>query len=203
MAGFHVTGVDKDHQPRYAGDVFIQADALEYVAEYGWMFDAIHASPPCQFASESTPMQHRSNHPNLIPATRAALQATGKPYAIENVENARRHLINPVKLCGTMFGLSIWRHRYFEIWPDGLWLTLSCAHYGRPILVNPGSNARRNRTEAQPCGSVKTVQKEMQIDWMVQAELTEAIPPAYCEWIGHHLITLLTPTIPPRGVGRG
>ncbi len=32
MAGCHVTGVDIRSQPRYAGDIFIQADAMEYVA---------------------------------------------------------------------------------------------------------------------------------------------------------------------------
>ena len=48
MAGFHVTGVDIKAQPRYAGDRFIQADALDYLAKHGHEYDAIHASPPCQ-----------------------------------------------------------------------------------------------------------------------------------------------------------
>lgn len=45
LAGFHVTGVDTKSQPRYAGDVFIRADAMEFPLDG---FDAIHASPPCQ-----------------------------------------------------------------------------------------------------------------------------------------------------------
>jgi site-specific DNA-cytosine methylase len=48
MAGFHVTGIDIAPQPRYAGDVFIWADALEYVEAHGQEYDVIHASPPCQ-----------------------------------------------------------------------------------------------------------------------------------------------------------
>lgn len=209
QAGFHVTGIDIKKQPRYAGDCFICADALEYVAAHGHEFDAIHASPPCQFASEQTPMPYRSNHPNLIPATRAALQATGKPYTIENVENARRHLVNPVMLCGTMFGLPIWRHRYFEMWPANLLLTPSCNHSKAPVTIKSGSHSRKlqrvpvhstgggdgqrkSRKNHRPRESVEVVRWAMEIDWMVQAELTEAIPPAYTRWIGERLLEVMT-----------
>ncbi|MEO1444177.1 MAG: DNA cytosine methyltransferase, partial [Chloroflexota bacterium] len=47
-SGFHVTGVDIAEQARYAGDVFVQADALEYACMNWHRFDVIHASPPCQ-----------------------------------------------------------------------------------------------------------------------------------------------------------
>lgn len=104
-AGFWVRGVDHKRQPRYCGDQFIQADALEYLQ--GLIdsreiedFSAIHASPPCQFGSQLTPMAYRANHPNLIPQTRALLRLTAKPYVIENVKNVRIHLDNPLMLYG-------------------------------------------------------------------------------------------------------
>jgi DNA (cytosine-5)-methyltransferase 1 len=133
-AGFDVVGVDIEPQKRFPGQglfgmegmSFVQADALEYVAAHGYEFDAITASPPCQFATQLGAL-HRSKgpgydavHPNLLPQTRAALQATGKPYVIENVQGAQKHMIDPVMLCGSMFGLQtdcgarLLRHRLFE-----------------------------------------------------------------------------------------
>ena len=202
-AGFEVVGVDIKPQPRYPFE-FHQADALEYVAEHGHEFDAIHASPPCQSYSEATPMAHRGNHPDLIAPTRELLRATDKPYVIENVENARHLLINPLKLCGSMFGLHLWRHRWFEIQPEPFFLLPACVHKSGwvdavidgqhrrvqvPILATGGADsitaARKNHRPRQP---VKEVRWGMGIDWMVQQELTEAIPPAYTEYIGEYLM---------------
>ena len=199
LAGFRVAGVDIEPQPRYIGDEFYQADALQFVAEHGHEFDVIHASPPCQRYSEATPLAHRGNHQDLIFDVRKLLQATGKPYVIENVENARRHLVNPVKLCGTMLGLPIWRHRYFEIWPEMMLPTPPCNHFvgdvvidgmtmRAPVLCTGGGDGKRaNRKTHRPRGKVRDIRLAMGIPWMVQSELTEAIPPAYTEWIGRHL----------------
>lgn len=114
LAGFEVVGVDIEPQKHYPFE-FHKADALEFIAQHGHEFDVIHASPPCQFGSEATPMAARANHENLIPATREALKHAGRPYVIENVENVRVWLKNPVMLCGSMFNLPVWRHRYFEL----------------------------------------------------------------------------------------
>lgn len=124
-AGFHVIGVDNRSQPRYPF-TFIQDDALAYAAEHGWMFDAIHASPPCQgytIATAGNPTA-RAKHQRLIAATRQLLQLTGKPWVIENVEQARSQMVDPILLCGSMFGLETFdeddepirleRHRLFE-----------------------------------------------------------------------------------------
>ena len=203
QAGFYVVGVDNRPQPHYCGDEFYQADALEFCAANGAEFDAIHASPPCQAYSEATPVSYRPLHPDLIASTRGTLQATGHPYVIENVESARGLLINPVLLCGTMFGLPIWRHRYFEISPSVFVLVHPCNHDRTPVeidgikLIIPvlctggGDGKRANRKTHRPRGKVRDIRLAMDIDWMVQAELTEAIPPAYTEYIGRQLLAAL------------
>lgn len=96
-AGWSVLGVDRDPQPRYPFP-FVQMDALDWLRRYLACPDlpiaAFHASPPCQFATVygNNRAHVRDDHPNLIPATRELLMATGLPYVIENVEGARHHL---------------------------------------------------------------------------------------------------------------
>lgn len=113
-----MVGVDIEPQPHYCGDEFYQADALEYLLEHGHKYDAIHASPPCQ---KYTGMRnitmarfgHVPDHPDLIGVTRAALEKSGKPYIIENVQNAPLH--TQFTLCGSALGLPhLARHRLFE-----------------------------------------------------------------------------------------
>lgn len=193
LAGFHVTGVDINPQPRYAGDVFVQGDALEYVRAHGHEYDAIHASPPCQAYSAATPKEH--GHADLYGPTRAALIATGLPYAIENVIGAP--YASGVVLCGSMFGLTadgewIQRHRNFET----SWFVFQpdCAHPKSPraVLVTGhsfGSRTRDLRHSRQ--GPFELAQRLMGIDWMNRKELTQAIPPAYTEWIGQQLIRVI------------
>lgn len=115
-AGFtDIVGVDIRDQPRYPF-WFWQGDALEYLARYGREFDAIHASPPCQQYSRTRKILEGkglpNKHPDLIAPTREALRACGRPYIIENVPGAP--LLDPVVLCGTQFGLRVYRHRLFE-----------------------------------------------------------------------------------------
>lgn len=201
-AGFEIVGVDIKPQPHYPFG-FVQENAFEYVAFHGAEFDVIHASPPCQAYSEATPIEHRANHPDLIGPTRAVLLAIGKPFVIENVESARARLVNPILLCGTMFGLPIWRHRYFEIYPPRFWLVPPCCHDRTPIdlggefvqvpvlCTGGGDGRRQSRKNHRPRGRVRDIRLAMGIDWMTQGELTEAIPPAYTEWIGRQLIEVL------------
>lgn len=217
-AGFFVIGVDIESQPRYVGDAFEQGDALAVLQRLldGGMvcgyslaqIAAFAASPPCQFASEQTPMEYRSKHPNLIPETRRRLLATGKPYVIENVENARRHLITPLMLCGSMFGLPVWRHRYFECNPAFIFPPATCNHTRRPVTFSSGSHSRAlNRlmspvlisgtTRRSPANggrfeyTVQDCRDAIDCQWMTREEIDEAVPPVYTEYISKHLLAAL------------
>jgi len=112
-AGFDVVGVDIDHQEEYPFE-FVQGNALEYVKEHGHKFDVIHASPPCQHFTKYKNCRKdiAERYEDLIQPTRDVLQASGKPYVMENVVGSP--LLAPITLCGSMFGLDVRRHRLFE-----------------------------------------------------------------------------------------
>jgi len=214
LAGFHVTGVDIKPQPRYAGDDFIQADALDYLDEaldrfYPFnLYDAIHASPPCQRFSTATKRNGTElEHPDLIGPLRRMLRALDEelvPYVIENVLGApiRRDYV----LCGTAFGLEtdgyrLKRHRAFEVsWPDFGEIVCRCKGDTRPVMdVTGGGPTRKQREDGaggRPYkGTADQARRIMRIDWMTKAELNEAIPPAYTNFIGHQLLAHVRPSV--------
>ncbi|MEV5170895.1 SAM-dependent methyltransferase [Streptomyces flaveolus] len=189
-AGFDVTGVDIAPQPRYPFR-FIQADAIAYVLAHGTEFDFIHASPPCQHDSDCQRIQGRA-HPDLIAPTRAALQSTGRPWVIENVGGAVPKLREPVMLCGPMFGLETYRHRFFET--GGGFTLPQPAHpahlvpqakMGRPIPPGHYGQFVGNFS------GVDHARRVMGVPWMNRDGIRECIPPAYTEWLGAHALTAL------------
>lgn len=187
-AGFQVVGVDIQPQRHYPFE-FHQADALEYLAEHGREFDVIHASPPCQAWSVETPMRYRNTHPRMIDVTQCALRLAGKPYVIENVPNARRELRSPLLLCGSMFGLQVWRHRYFEVNPECFSLLPPCDHSNVPVLIT-GTPRRQGYPRQDPPVTLR--RNAMGIDWpMPTSGLDEAIPPAYTQFIGRQLLEVI------------
>lgn len=184
-AGAAVVGVDLSPQPRYPFD-FLQADALAVLRDgFTTSIDLIHASPPCQRYSAMQGRWGRGDeHPDLIADVRALLATTGVPYVIENVVGAP--LNRPTILCGSMFALQsgdyqLRRHRGFEASfpiaaPD------HPKHTGQALSVygNPGGSSTRDGLVFAQFSDWKI---GMEIDWMTIAELREAIPPAYTEWI--------------------
>lgn len=193
-AGFCVLGIDLVAQRHYAGCRFIQGDALAFLREHGHEFDFIHASPPCQAHCDLKHMWNAKKHADLIGPTRVLLRQTGKPWIIENVEGAP--LETPVILCGTMFGLGtgdaeLRRHRLFEL-GGGLppLLVPPCQHKRKPrvIGVYGGHGRDRQRKVNTQDFSTDARREAMGIDWMTGAELSQAIPPAYTEFLGRHAL---------------
>lgn len=185
-AGFtEIVGIDIEPQPRYPF-TFIQADALRPPVDLSY-FDVVHASPPCQrYTMAQNAAKNAAAHPDLIPPTREMLIASGRPYVIENVVGAP--LLNPATLCGLAFGLKVKRHRLFET--PFLLLAPPCPSHDQDYFVIFGHECR-NRRSGDAAGrknKIATGRAAMGIDWMTRGELSEAIPPAYTEWIGKQLI---------------
>lgn len=240
-AGFDVVGVDIKPQPHYPFE-FHQADALTFPTAG---FDAINASPPCQAHTSLRHLNGKRKYPELVPATRARLMASGLPYVMENVIGAPMgdsgFLIMLCGMCGTMFGLAtpdgraeIRRHRLFEM-SFSIALRPACQHgkvtlcavgdhphsagvrhqerkrraCDRKVLTVTGhtpvdntyrAKARRAmsvtgntpqtntvRNTVRETFTVDDARAAMGIDWLPMKALSQAIPPAYTEFIGRHL----------------
>ena len=195
-AGFDVVGVDIEPQPNYPFAAFYECDALAALHALDAFGDvaAIHASPPCQAYTTLRTLQGDREYPDLLGPTRELLGATGLPYVIENVVGAPMR--NPIQLCGSSFGLRIRRHRLFETnWPL---MSLPCAHYWQQDKIFPALNGQ-DRKRGGRSGIVGVYgnggdkradlwPEAMGIDWMSRQELTQAIPPAYTEFIGEQLL---------------
>jgi DNA (cytosine-5)-methyltransferase 1 len=196
-AGFDVVGVDIKRQRHYPFD-FIQADALTFDVSG---FQAVHASPPCQDHSDLAGIA-RSHRPGgadhgtgwMLAATVAKLQESGLPWVCENVVG--RDVVMSgwwFELCGSSFGLGVRRHRRFG--SSALMLAPGCRHdlQPRPMDVTGGGGpSYTERTDGKggrsAKGSLAEASVAMGIDWMSRRELSQAVPPAYTEWIGANLL---------------
>lgn len=193
-AGFYVVGIDIKAQPRYAGDEFIQGDALEYLATADLSrYSATHASPPCQGYSimRNLPWLKDREYPMLIEPVRCALDSVGLPYVIENVATAP---LAANYLCGLMFGLPLFRHRLFET--NFFWLAPGHpSHRGLYVRSSHSMAGRardmfvKRRGEAPGKVSQARTKAVLGVEWMgPEAEFSQAIPPAYTKYIGGFLM---------------
>lgn len=190
MAGFEVIGVDIEPQKRYPFE-FHQSDAIEFILRHGKDFDVIAGSPPCQGYSVISVLSS-GLHPMLIPATRQAMQKTGRPYIIENVKGARFKLDNPIMLCGTMFGLKVIRHRYFECNPTIWFSPRPCQHKMKTGKRGEYDNGQHGyMTVVGHNFNVEKAKTAMGIGWMTGKELSQAIPPVYTKWLGGEIRKVL------------
>lgn len=189
-AGFEVVGVDLAPQPHYPFE-FHQADAMAFPLDG---FDAIHASPPCQRYTVGRKIHNSGErHPDLVATTRERLVVTDVPWVIENVVGAP--LRRAVTLCGTMFGLKVFRHRLFECSCPVL-VPPHSAHDGSTGATDGYSTKARGRNGYICVAGHNFIRQEaaeaMGIEWMASRyELAQAIPPAYTEFIGRQLLAAL------------
>ena len=233
-AGFDCYGIDNDPKPlRHYPFPFICMDALEAMDRllrgegltfsngetlYLRDFAAFHASPPCQGVSimRNLPWLKDRHYEVLIAPVRKLLEATGKPYVIENVAAAKygskhleklglsEHGMQAGWLCGGMFGLPIYFHRLFET--NFAWL--APGHPKHTKFIRQGHQLReRCRVPVWNNGfrcmddvgsmvldghpskkDVLRVGLAKGIDWMDGEGLSQAIPPVYLEYIGKFLL---------------
>lgn len=211
-AGFDIVGVDILPQKNYPFE-FHQADAMTYPLDD---FDIVHASPPCQkFSVMRRGRWQDRKHSDLLTPMRERLKSAGKIYIIENVPGAPME--NPVMLCGTMFdlktksGSQLRRHRLFECsFPVNL--LLKCNHRKDASVIDVyggGQHPQRRRIPATigvyghaggsskrdcldfSCFTTNDRRDAMGIDWMTGDELSQAVPPAYTEFISRELVEYL------------
>lgn len=189
-----IVGVDINPQGNYPFK-FIQGCAVDFI-ELNPMardFDFIWASPPCQkytkkSANWGRKRTHWIDHPDLISPVRERLLKLDAHWVIENVPGAPiRH---DLMLCGSMFGLRIRKHRYFEASFPLTAPETACRHEG---LYNPWQGSGR---------SADKLREAMGIDWLpisggasrkrgYTGDLFNAIPPpAYSEYIGKQYIKI-------------
>ena len=189
-AGFDVTGVDNRPQPRYPFE-FWRNDALDVLdniikAPLSHSFDAIHASPPCQDHTRTPGPVHGTGW--LLGAIRDLLSSIGRPWVIENVPGAPMRA--DYLLCGCMFGLAVRRERWFETSWRGFALSMSHDHRlpAHSVVGNGTPSGVLARGIVQTAESCRAA---MGIEWMSRGELSQAVPPAYTEYIGHQLVEAL------------
>jgi DNA (cytosine-5)-methyltransferase 1 len=213
-AGWDVVGVDLRPQPSYPFQ-FVQDDVLHVFENWASFencfgpFDAVHASCPCQRWSMNTPVSgDPMSHPDLITPTREFFLKLGLPYVIENV--VRAPLRKPVLMCGAERGLRLGkyvlrRHRIFEAnW--SLW-SRGCGCYrgdGITLGVYGGGTSDKARNPNTKGGRPYKGRGDerkmiMGMPWCrTIAEVNEAIPPAYTEWIGAQLLASIEDQFPKR-----
>jgi DNA (cytosine-5)-methyltransferase 1 len=199
-AGFDVTGVDIEPHPDYPFHLTV-ADCMDVLADTVFLagFQVVHASFPCQgYTTMSNRYRGRGGAadewPKLIAPGRDLLEAWGGVYVVENVPGARAEMRNPILLHGGMFGLQVDRPRLFE--SNAPLMAYTAPAVQNPVGVYGKLDGRRlwtrvDGSEQRAAKTLEQAQTAMGIPWMQWDDLTEAVPPAYTEFIGTQLADYL------------
>lgn len=182
-AGFEVEGVDIKPQPHYPFK-FYEADALELPLEG---YDAYHASPPCQLWAGGY-NKYRKDYSDCLTPIRTRLELTHKAWVIENVPKSpmRADFI----ITGDMVGLpQIKRERWFETnWWNNIAVIIKQERVYPTISITGTGTPTGTYKAFGRALKLKEFQDAMSIRWMSRDEMSEAIPPAYTEYIGKYLM---------------
>ncbi len=203
-AGFEVVGVDIKPQPHYPFE-FHLADALTYPLDG---YDAYHASPPCQYYSRlrHLPWLKDRVYWRSVPPVIQLLQPILKPWVIENVEDCW-DMPDSFILCGASIGLNLYRHRRIKTnFP-----ILMYSHQKHKSVIVPGRASLSKRHHGQQGfreinrqsiaghssykGDTERRKEVMGINWMTCDELSQAIPPAYTEYLGKRLLEVINANV--------
>jgi DNA (cytosine-5)-methyltransferase 1 len=84
-------------------------------------------------------------------------------------------------------GRQLRRHRLFE--SNVPIMVPSCQHRGQPVGVY-GTGGGGQMTRGYK-GTPEEYREAMEIDWATRAEIAQAIPPIYAEFIGGYLMSAL------------
>ena len=190
LAGFEVFGWDIQPNLSYPFDRHV-GNALDADLND---FDFAWASPPCQAHSA---LRHRTGkqYADFISATRDKLAGWGGPYIIENVPGAP--LRNPIRLCGSAFGLQVRRHRLFE--SNMALFGSTCNHTSQPKPIDvSGTGGPMKAPRKKPNGgrsrkpkNLAEARKIMGMPWASRREISQAIPPTYAEYLGRQVLEIL------------
>ena len=182
-AGFKIVGVDIKPQPEYPFRLMIGDATKSQSVTESWFFkygkpDFVWASMPCQAYSWSAKRWHKV-YADLITPMREILETMGFPFVLENVEGAP--LRHDLMLCGCMFGLKVFKRRYFEIHGFKVGQPMHPKHTDS---VRNGSMVTTAGHGGDGSAKLKDWQNALGIDWITDKHtLAQAIPPAYSEYI--------------------
>ena len=205
-AGFdEVVGIDNEWHPNYPG-IFIQGDVFN-LPVYMHEFDFVWASPPCQaFSMARQPFGNtvlKTKPVDYISDTRDIVQS--HPFTcIENVPLApiRRDVV----LTGPSVGLKyIVRRRHFELsWfmmypPPILSLPKERWESGKALSITKSLGCKRHWYPRKKLGlpgrpSLSEAKAVMGIPdgiQMTSAEIGEAVPPPYAEFISRQVLEII------------
>lgn len=231
-AGFDVTGMDIESQPNFPYRNFTKTDVLKQdPVEMAKHFNAFHASPSCKGYTALRTAHNAKTHAREIPLFVDWLNATGKPWVLENVEDAlkddeetgepgiltivKNHNANSARrgdlwltiLCGSMFGLGAQGHRLerHRVFVSTFFIPQphSCHHDPNVPVVGVYGGHARNRSKRHGGRGTKDTWVGGHSVAMAQAmglpqgcmttdEMSEAIPPAYAQWVGQYLMGQVT-----------